>query len=103
MKEKFSFYKLVLSRLSAIRYPLTVSFFLLCFYSPFFADDTVAIGVVAPLTGDQAYIGIGVRQGAQMAIEDANIKGPVFGNTKLKLIAMDDQHNPTQAVLAANK
>jgi ABC-type branched-subunit amino acid transport system substrate-binding protein len=66
-------------------------------------DDTVSIGLVAPLTGDQAYIGIGVQQGAQMAIEDANIKGPVFGDKKLKLVALDDQHNPTQAVLAANK
>ncbi len=66
-------------------------------------EETLNIGLVAPLTGDQAYIGMGVLQGAQMAIEDANIKGPVFGNVKLKLIPLDDQHNPTQAVLAANK
>ncbi len=66
-------------------------------------EDEVSIGVVAPLTGDQAYIGIGVQQGAQLAVEDANVKGPVFGNTRLKLLSMDDQHNPTQAVLAANK
>ena len=65
--------------------------------------DFVEIGLVAPLTGDQAYVGTGVLDGAQMAIEDANIKGPVFGDTKLKLVALDDQHNPTQAVLAANK
>ncbi len=76
----------------------------LCFPSPVLAkDDTVAIGLVAPLTGDQAYIGIGVQQGAQMAVEDANVKGSVFGNARLKLVALDDQHNPTQAVLAANK
>ncbi|MBI2095087.1 MAG: branched-chain amino acid ABC transporter substrate-binding protein [Candidatus Omnitrophica bacterium] len=68
-----------------------------------FAEETVAIGLVAPLTGDQAYIGTGVLQGAQMAVEDANIRGPVFGAAKLRLVALDDQHNPTQAVLAANK
>ncbi|MBI3252858.1 MAG: branched-chain amino acid ABC transporter substrate-binding protein [Candidatus Omnitrophica bacterium] len=66
-------------------------------------DDEVLIGLAAPLTGDQAYIGVGVLQGAQMAVEDANIRGPVFGNTKIRLVPIDDQHNPAQAVLAANK
>ncbi len=69
----------------------------------FAKEDMVEIGLVAPLTGDQAYIGVGVMQGAAMAVEDANVKGPVFGETKLKLVSLDDQHNPTQAVLAANK
>jgi branched-chain amino acid transport system substrate-binding protein len=67
------------------------------------SGETLLIGFVAPITGDQAYVGTGVLYGAQMAVEDANIKGPVFGNTKLRLLALDDQHNPTQAVLAANK
>ncbi len=66
-------------------------------------EDTILIGLAAPLTGDQAYVGTGMLQGAQMAVEDANVRGPVFGNTKLKLAPMDDQHNPTQAVLVANK
>lgn len=66
-------------------------------------DNEVVIGLAAPLTGDQAYIGVGVLQGAQMAVEDANIKGSIFGNTKIRLEALDDQHNPTQAVLVANK
>ncbi|MBI3316033.1 MAG: branched-chain amino acid ABC transporter substrate-binding protein [Candidatus Omnitrophica bacterium] len=69
----------------------------------FAKDETVYIGLAAPLTGDQAYIGIGLLQGAQMAVEDANIKGPVFGLSGIKLLALDDQHNPTQAVLAANR
>ncbi len=72
--------------------------------SPAFCkDDEAVLGLVAPLTGDQAYIGVGVMQGAQMAVEDANIKGPVFGNTKIRFEPLDDQHNPTQAVLVANK
>ncbi len=76
----------------------------LLFSSPAFCkDNEIVIGLVAPLTGDQAYIGIGVKQGAEMAVEDANVRGPVFGNVKLKFEALDDQHNPTQAVLAANK
>lgn len=73
------------------------------FAAPAFAADEVVLGLVAPLTGDQAYIGIGMMQGVQMAVEDANIQGPVFGTSKIKLVPLDDQHNPTQAVLAANK
>lgn len=75
--------------------------------APAFAADgsaeTVSIGLVAPLTGDQAYIGVGVMNGAKLAVEEANRKGPVFGNARLKLVPLDDQHNPTQAVLAAQK
>ena len=66
-------------------------------------NDEVVIGLAAPLTGDQAYIGVGVLQGAKMAVEEANTRGPVFGITKIRLESLDDQHNPTQAVLAANK
>ncbi len=66
-------------------------------------EEAVSIGLVSPLTGDQAYVGVGVLQGAQMAVEDANSRGPIFGRTKIKLIPLDDQHNPTQAVMAANK
>ena len=74
------------------------------FNSPVFCkEDEAIIGLAAPLTGDQAYIGVGVMQGAQMAVEDANIKGPIFGSVKLKFEPMDDQHNPTQSVLVANK
>lgn len=78
-----------------------LSFVLLCGATQ--ESETILIGFAAPLTGDQAYIGEGVLRGAEMAVEDANIKGAVFGNTKLKLVPLDDQHNPTQAVLAANK
>jgi branched-chain amino acid transport system substrate-binding protein len=80
-----------------------LAFFLLSACADGGREDTLLIGFVAPITGDQAYVGTGVLYGAQMAVEDANVKGPVFGSTKLKLLALDDQHNPTQAVLAANK
>ncbi len=83
--------------------PFLLLFSLLFSSTAFPKDDEVSIGLVAPLTGDQAYIGVGVMQGAQMAVEDANVRGPVFGNVKLKFVPLDDQHNPTQAVLAANK
>jgi branched-chain amino acid transport system substrate-binding protein len=65
-------------------------------------EETIIIGLVAPITGDQAFAGLGIMQGAQIAVEEANAKSTVPG-VKLKLLALDDQHNPTQAVLAANK
>lgn len=77
--------------------------FFLCEIPSYAKDDEVVIGLAAPLTGDQAYIGVGVLQGATMAVEEANVRGPVFGITKIRLESLDDQHNPTQAVLAANK
>ena len=66
-------------------------------------EDVVYIGAAGPFTGDHAYAGVGMLQGVQMAVEDANIKGPVFGNTKVKLLSLDDQHSPAQAVLASHK
>ena len=36
---------------------------------------TVKIGVASPLTGPQAHIGIDIRNGVQLAIEDANAAG----------------------------
>lgn len=67
------------------------------------APEEVRVGTACPLTGPEAFIGVGMMQGAQMAVEDANAKGPVFGAARLKLVPMDDQRNPTQAVLVANK
>lgn len=98
----------VMMKKPAVRLPrllgrLAMATFLIISIPAFAAEDKIEIGVAAPLTGDQAFIGIGMLQGAQMAMEDANAKGPIFGNTRLKLVPMDDQHNPTQAVLVANK
>ena len=90
--------------LASLEMTVLAVFFLSVFISCAWAkENEIVIGLVAPLTGDQAYIGIGMFQGAQMAVEDANIKGPIFGSAKLRLLSLDDQHNPTQAVLAANK
>ena len=90
-------------RLSFVLIVFPVIFFLIPLGPAHSKDDEVVIGLAAPLTGDQAYIGNGVLQGAQMAVEEANIQGPVFDGTKIRLEPLDDQHNPTQAVLTANK
>jgi branched-chain amino acid transport system substrate-binding protein len=53
------------------------------------ANKTLTIGVIAPLTGDLSAIGNGIKNGADLAIKQANAKKLVKGVT-LKLDAQDD-------------
>jgi len=66
---------------------------------------TVKIGSASPLTGPQAHIGIDIRNGVQLAIEDANAASIVIGGSKVKfeLVAEDDEANPTKAATVAQK
>ncbi|MGZ8156035.1 MAG: branched-chain amino acid ABC transporter substrate-binding protein [Burkholderiales bacterium] len=66
---------------------------------------TVRIGSASPLTGPQAHIGIDIRNGAQLAIEDANAAGVEIGGRKVRfeLVAEDDEANPTKATTVAQK
>lgn len=66
---------------------------------------TVKIGAASPLTGPQAHIGIDIRNGVQLAIEDLNAAGVEIGGRKVKfeLVAEDDEANPTKATTVAQK
>jgi branched-chain amino acid transport system substrate-binding protein len=66
---------------------------------------TVKIGSASPLTGTQAHIGIDIRNGVQLAIEDANAANIEIGGKKVKfeLVAEDDEANPTKAATVAQK
>jgi len=65
----------------------------------------VRIGSASPLTGPQAHIGIDIRNGVQLAVEDANAAGVDIGGKKLKLelVSEDDEANPTKATTVAQK
>src|SRR5918996_3814496 len=65
----------------------------------------VRIGSASPLTGPQAHIGIDIRNGVQLAIEDANAAATEIGGRKVKfeLVAEDDEANPTKATTVAQK
>jgi branched-chain amino acid transport system substrate-binding protein len=67
--------------------------------------QTVRIGSASPLTGPQAHIGIDIRNGVQLAIEDANAAGVEIGGRKVRfeLVAEDDEANPTKATTVAQK
>ncbi|MGQ0526255.1 MAG: branched-chain amino acid ABC transporter substrate-binding protein [Betaproteobacteria bacterium] len=65
----------------------------------------VRIGSASPLTGPQAHIGIDIRNGVQLAIEDLNAKGMEIGGRKVKfeMVPEDDEANPTKATTVAQK
>lgn len=65
----------------------------------------VKIGSASPLTGPQAHIGIDIRNGVQLAIEDLNATGVEIGGKKVKLelVYEDDEANPTKATTVAQK
>jgi len=67
------------------------------------AEPAIKIGFAAPLTGDQAAHGNDMLQGAQLALEQAQAKGPILPGFKVKLEALDDSHSPAQAVSVAKR
>ncbi len=66
------------------------------------AAQTILIGWGGPLTGDQAFFGKTWLNGAQMAIDEVNAKGGVLGR-KLELVPLDDQADPKQATVVAQR
>jgi branched-chain amino acid transport system substrate-binding protein len=62
----------------------------------------VKVALVAPLTGDIAAHGQGMKRGAQLAIEEA-LQSNRFKDFKLELAAFDDRGDPKEAVTVANQ
>ncbi|MBI5204651.1 MAG: branched-chain amino acid ABC transporter substrate-binding protein [Nitrospirae bacterium] len=65
-------------------------------------EDVIKIGVVGPMTGDQAKMGTDFKNGVALAVEEWNTRGGVL-NKKIVALIEDDQHDPKQAVSVANK
>jgi branched-chain amino acid transport system substrate-binding protein len=67
----------------------------------------IKIGCAAPLTGDQAQIGIDMCNGVELAIFQANDLeqqlNPGAPAVQFEISRQDDQHNPAQAVNVAKK
>jgi branched-chain amino acid transport system substrate-binding protein len=74
----------------------------------FAADKEVTIGINLPLTGADAQSALKIKDGAVMAIDEANEKGGVAGY-KLNVLILDDgtatagQYDPAQAATNARK
>jgi branched-chain amino acid transport system substrate-binding protein len=67
-----------------------------------FGHAEILIGLPAPYTGPNAWMGEGIERGAEMAIADLNEAGGILGQPA-RLIKVDDYCNGEQAVAAANK
>lgn len=65
------------------------------------ADD-IRIGVIAGFSGPGTSYGIGIRQGAEMAVKEINAEGGINGK-KLELVVVDDGSNPGQSVTAMQR
>lgn len=66
-------------------------------------DKIIKIGCAAPLTGDQAQLGIDNCRGVRLAIDQANEKNLGLPGYRFEAATADDQHNPAQAVNVAKK
>lgn len=65
-------------------------------------EKTIKIGIAGPMTGDQSKMGLDMKNGAALAVDEWNKKGGILGK-KIELLVEDDQHDPKQAVSVANK
>ena len=67
-----------------------------------FAQDTIKIGNIAPLTGPIATYGQSHRNGVQLAVDLVNKDGGILGK-RIELINEDDQGDPVVGASAAHK
>lgn len=66
------------------------------------AGGTIKIGWGGPLTGDQAFFGKTWLNGAQLAVNEVNAAGGLLGK-KLEIVALDDQADPKQGTVVAQR
>lgn len=64
--------------------------------------DTIKIGLIGPLTGDAASIGVDVLNGAKLAVDEINATGGV-GGKQVQLVAEDGRCAGADAASAAQK
>jgi branched-chain amino acid transport system substrate-binding protein len=65
-------------------------------------DDTIMIGAYGPITGPAAFIGLGGRDGMNLAVKEINDAGGINGR-KLKILFEDDGFSPARALAAVKK
>jgi branched-chain amino acid transport system substrate-binding protein len=66
------------------------------------AAAEIKLGVIAGMSGAGTSYGIGIQQGAEMAVKEINEAGGVNGD-KIKLVVVDDASNPAQSVTAMQR
>lgn len=64
-------------------------------------EATFKIGGIGPITGGAAVYGLGVMNGAQLAVDEINAAGGINGN-QIEFNFQDDEHDAEKAVNAYN-
>jgi len=59
--------------------------------------DEIKIGFAGALSGSASFIGVEIKRGAEIAIDEINARGGVKGR-RLVLVARDDEHEPRHTV-----
>lgn len=65
-------------------------------------DNEIRIGEFGSMTGTEATFGISTHRGIEMVVDEVNKAGGINGK-KLRLISLDDQGKPEEAVTAVTK
>ncbi len=68
---------------------------------PVILGSDIRIGLMGPFTGPGGSLGLSIKRGAQMAVDDFNKEGGVNGR-KISLIERDDKANPTDGITNVN-
>ena len=70
--------------------------------APGVSDDKIVIGAYGPLTGPAAFVGLGGRDGMELAVQEINKAGGINGR-KIEVIFEDDGFSPAKAVASVKK
>ena len=80
--------------------------------APAFAADAIKIGLSGPFTGGSASMGVSMRDGVRLAVEEINkaiidasngaLKG-ILGSYTEPLVSSDFNHDPRSSVFALNE
>jgi ABC-type branched-subunit amino acid transport system substrate-binding protein len=70
---------------------------------PGFDGTTIKLGVLTPLTGPVAVIGLPLTAGNQVYFDSVNAKGGIGGKYKVELVQEDTQYSPPKTVQQYNK
>jgi branched-chain amino acid transport system substrate-binding protein len=72
----------------------------ICIAGPVIAEETLKVGVQAPITGSYANEGQGIDQSVRLLAEQINEKGGVMGR-KIEVISCDDEGTAMKAAICA--
>jgi branched-chain amino acid transport system substrate-binding protein len=82
--------------------PTLIIAFAAAFGTAAVAHAEILIGLAAPLTGPNAWLGEQTERGVALAVADLNAAGGVLGQ-QIEMVTVDDYCDGEQAVAAANK